>query len=129
MSSNQKQPVECGCGKTFEWTLWESINVTTDPDLKESLLNGTLNVVVCPYCGLLFYYERFLLYHDEKKRYLFYVYNHDCEEDKEVLKKKAVADCRAIRDKSEKHEIFSDYRIEVFFGLDNLVKFLKEEEL
>ena len=127
MSSYQKQNVKCSCGKDFEWDLWDSVNVTTDPDLKEMLLNGQMNVVVCPYCGLLFYYEKFLLYHDEKKRYLFYIYNHDCKEDREILREKAKDEYETIRQKS-KNTVFVDYKIEIFYGLDELVEFVKNEE-
>ncbi|MDD5687140.1 MAG: CpXC domain-containing protein [Elusimicrobia bacterium] len=127
MSYSNKQNVECSCGKEFEWDLWDSINVTTDPDLKEMMLNGLLNVVVCPYCGLLFYWERFLLYHDEKKRYLFYVYNHDCKDNRDELREKAKIDYETVKQKSD-NMFLADYKIEVFFGLDELVEFIKNEE-
>ena len=127
MSYSQKQDVVCSCGKGFEWDLWDSVNVTTDPDLKEQILNGLMNVVVCPYCGLLFYYEKFLLYHDEKKKYLFYVYAHDCEETKDEMRKKANDDYELVK-KQSTDNIFADYKIEVFTGLDELVEYLRKEE-
>ena len=127
MSFCQKQEIRCSCGKKFEWNLWDSVNVTEDPDLKEMILDGQMNVVVCPSCGLLFYFEKFLLYHDEKKRYLFYVYEHDCENDRAELKKKAAGDYETVK-KQSSGAVFTDYKIEVFFGLDELVRFLREEE-
>lgn len=127
MSFCQKQEIKCSCGKEFEWELWDSVNVTTDPDLKEMILDGQMNVVVCPYCGLLFYFEKFLLYHDEKKRHLFYIYKHDCKDDRMDLKKKAICDYETVK-KQSSDTVFTDYKIEVFFGLDELVQFLREEE-
>ena len=128
MSFCQKQEIRCSCGKEFEWDLWDSVNVTTDPDLKEMILDGQMNVVVCPYCGILFYFEKFLLYHDEKKRHLFYIYHNDCKDDRTDLKKKAICDYETVK-KQSSDTVFTDYKIEVFFGLDELVKFLREEEL
>lgn len=127
MSFCQKQEIKCSCGNVFEWDLWDSVNVTTDPDLKEMILDGQMNVVVCPSCGLLFYSEKFLLYHDEKKRYLFYVYNHDCKETREELKKKANCDYEAVKKQSD-DAVFTGYKIEVFIGLDELVQFLRGED-
>ncbi|OGS45524.1 MAG: hypothetical protein A2539_10180 [Elusimicrobia bacterium RIFOXYD2_FULL_34_15] len=127
MSFSQKQIVTCECGHEFEWDIWSSINVTRDPDLKETLFNGLLNVVVCPFCGIFFYFETFILYHDEKKKYLFYIYNHDCPEDKTKLTQKAKEDCELVNQKAEK-KIFLDYKVEVFFGLDEVLEFLKKEE-
>ncbi|MFH1540366.1 MAG: CpXC domain-containing protein [Elusimicrobiota bacterium] len=127
MSFCQKREIKCFCGKEFEWELWDSINVTTDPDLKDVILNGQMNVVVCPFCGVLFYYEKFLLYHDEKKRYLFYVYEHNCKEDKTKLKEKANCDYETVK-KQSNNTVFTNYKVEVFFGLDELIQFLNEKE-
>ena len=127
MSVSEKHNITCRCGKKFEWDIWSSVNVTKDPDLKDLLFDGLLNVVVCPFCGDLFYYENFILYHDEKKHYLFYVYNHDCAESKVDLVKKAKYDCEFVNQKADK-KIFVGYKIEVFFGLDELVEFLRREE-
>ena len=100
MSTNAKHNIKCGCKKEFEAVLWDSVNVTKDPDLKRVLLNGELNVVVCPSCGLLFYVDKFIIYHDEKKKYFFYVYTHDCEEDRASLEGRMKADYELLTQKA-----------------------------
>jgi len=127
MSTRAKQNVKCLCERKFEVDLWDSVNVTKNPELKKVLLNGELNVVVCPSCGLLFYAEKFLIYHDEKKKYLFYIYCHDCQDDRPMLLKKLNADYELLRQKSG-GAFLSDYKMDIFIGLDELVQFLHEDE-
>jgi len=65
-----KESVEAkcpACGEESSTTVWRSMNVTQDPDAKELLLAGTVNVFQCPKCG----YESMLdidfLYHDMER--------------------------------------------------------------
>jgi len=127
MSTCEKHNIRCSCEREFEADLWDSINVTKDPDIKRTLLNGELNVVVCPSCGLLFYVEKFLIYHDEKKKYLFYIYSHDCDEDRESLRVKLRADCDLLNENSG-GTFLNGYNTDVFIGLDELVLFLREND-
>jgi predicted RNA-binding Zn-ribbon protein involved in translation (DUF1610 family) len=57
------------CGEEATATVWRSMNVTLDPDAKELLLAGDVNVFRCPKCG----YESLLdidfLYHDMEKKF------------------------------------------------------------
>jgi hypothetical protein len=68
VSSRGRYPLTCACGASFEADLWDSLNVTLDPDLKEQLLAGKVNVVTCPECGAEAFVEKDLLYHDLERR-------------------------------------------------------------
>ena len=61
------------CGKVFSATIWLSVNSTLSPELKEQVLDGTLNVVNCSHCGLTAASPELLLYHDMEKRLMFYI--------------------------------------------------------
>ena len=53
--------------------MYESINVRTEPALRERLLANRVNVVECSGCGLEFRVDKPLLYHDPVRRFLLYL--------------------------------------------------------
>ncbi|CAN5796793.1 hypothetical protein BH11MYX3_BH11MYX3_42130 [soil metagenome] len=61
--------VSCpGCGTPHEVTLVQSINTRTDPDAKQKLLAGELNVLVCD-CGRVTQLAANVLFHDPDADY------------------------------------------------------------
>ena len=65
MSSMSPQVLKCPkCGKKQETILWDSINVTLDPDLKKKLYAGEINMFECKKCGEKAFVNSPLLYHD-----------------------------------------------------------------
>jgi Zn ribbon nucleic-acid-binding protein len=77
MSVRETVEAKCpACNEESQVSIWRSMNVTLDPDAKELLLAGNVNVFQCPKCG----YESLLdvdfLYHDMEKRFCvqFYPY-------------------------------------------------------
>lgn len=63
MSRKSLEMVQCpSCGKDFEVEIYNSINVSLDPELRESLISGDLNSVKCP-CGHNVTLKFPLLYH------------------------------------------------------------------
>lgn len=57
--------VSCSkCGSSFEATAYQSINVASDPQLKERVRDGSLFVAECPYCGTRNLLKYNTLYHD-----------------------------------------------------------------
>lgn len=68
MSLPRKETIECPkCRSTKEMSVWSSVNVTTDPDLKPKLLDGSLLRFQCR-CGYSCKIECDFLYHDMNKR-------------------------------------------------------------
>src|SRR5438552_3618111 len=60
--------------------VWSSLNVREDPELKELLLGGEVNMMECKACREVFYAEHFLLYHDPDSELLAFVYPQSYEE-------------------------------------------------
>lgn len=57
--------VKCSkCGSSFEAASYQSINVASDPQLKERVRDGSLFVAECPYCGTRNLLRYNTLYHD-----------------------------------------------------------------
>lgn len=72
MSLNTQEKVRCPkCGELNDITLWQSVTVSDSDDLKQELLRGRLNVLVCTSCGVKALVPTPLLYHDEAKKLMF----------------------------------------------------------
>ena len=65
MSSNHQEVVNCPrCSSEHTFIVWDSVNVTVDPHLKQSLVNGELTTFHCPNCSTETHLEFNCLYHD-----------------------------------------------------------------
>jgi predicted RNA-binding Zn-ribbon protein involved in translation (DUF1610 family) len=65
MSENTPHRLECPrCGNAQGVLVWESINVTIDPELKQNLFDAEINVFKCESCGNQAMINVPLLYHD-----------------------------------------------------------------
>jgi len=66
---------ECGQVQTVD--IWDSINVTHDPQLREKLFKNEINVFLCDHCGA--FYDSLLdwLYHDMEKKIMIFVQHSD----------------------------------------------------
>jgi hypothetical protein len=57
------------CGNRQETPLWHSINVNLNPELRERLFNGDVNIFKCESCNTIAFIGQPLLYHDMKRHY------------------------------------------------------------
>ena len=70
MSRSRRIALFCpGCGMQLQAELWESVNVTVDPDLRVRLFRRELNVVHCVTCDSSVALPVPLLYHDSARRF------------------------------------------------------------
>ncbi|MFZ1319994.1 MAG: CpXC domain-containing protein [Ignavibacteria bacterium] len=74
--------LECDYQNNVE--LYESVNVTIDPDLKEKILDDSFKKFVCENCKFESKLEYGFMYHDMEKQIMI-VYNPDKEYLKEVI--------------------------------------------
>ena len=89
MSINKKISVVCPkCGGLNEVTVWSVITVSDSPDLKNDLLSGKINILICADCGQRALLPDTLLYHDEKEKLLISFTPCGSEEVKEDMRKK-----------------------------------------
>ena len=58
------------CGEEFDFDVYESVNVTLDPNLKEKVLDGSIFAPVCPKCGHFEVLIHPFLYHDMEKGFM-----------------------------------------------------------
>lgn len=70
MSRQHQTDLECPkCNTIVTTTLWSSLNVSDDPELKDNLLNGEINLFQCTQCNREAYVAIPFLYHDMKSQF------------------------------------------------------------
>jgi hypothetical protein len=73
MSAQNTYTIHCPrCGQDSAVQLYESINVKTDPALKEALMRNRINQVTCPGCAFEFRVDKQLLYSDPDRRLMIF---------------------------------------------------------
>ena len=128
VSTFNERDVTCEkCGEDFKGTIWTAIHAGQDPELKELLLGGELNILFCPHCAHTFYFEHFLLYQDPRLGIVAYVYP-PAEEYRRtelgVLMKRSFSDAQESLDPKDR----LPYGPSLFFGLDELQARIRQEE-
>ena len=74
MSKSHVEKINCKhCGKEIELTIWDSVNATLDPDLREKLIvRGDFYEYKCPHCGMVETNTYPILYHDMERKFMVY---------------------------------------------------------
>lgn len=85
MSKSTTIQVNCPrCGYQSPMTVWDSINVDLDPELKEKYLSGELFQTECEVCGLKFLSPFPTIYHDMEHRFMLFCSYFKDDEEKEI---------------------------------------------
>jgi len=114
------------CGEEFRGTVWTGVHVGVDPELKELLLGGELNMVMCPKCSHVAYHEHFLIYQEPTDELIAYVYPENQEEQRDELTqmmKKGFLEAQDVFPPDQR----VSYEPIILFGLEALVEILHEE--
>lgn len=128
MSHLTAQEIACpSCKQPNEVELWTVMNVREDPELKDLLLGGEINMVECVSCKDVFYAESFVLYHDPDNEILAFVYPSDKKELGDLLVEKTMADFNKEQSEAPAERKIS-YQPASFFGLNELVQFVEKDE-
>jgi hypothetical protein len=78
MSRKEALTLNCPeCGEPQQTVVWHSLNVTLDPEAKQELFEGRLNVLSCGGCGSTFKLDSPLLYHDMERGFAIQYYPPD----------------------------------------------------
>jgi transcription elongation factor Elf1 len=76
MSVNRVVETSCPrCEKKLKVVIWDSINAQINPEAKQALLNGEINVAHCSLCGSEYLMKVDLLYHDMDKGFCVQYFN------------------------------------------------------
>lgn len=105
--------------------VWSIVNVKEDPELKDLLLGGELNMAECTSCKEIFYAEGFVLYHDSENEILAFVYPYEARKQREEYETKTQRDFENLQ--ASQANAFP-YGPLTFFGLDELVRLIEDED-
>ena len=87
MSKLTPHDLQCPhCGNEQETRVWDSLNVTLDPELKEKLYRGEVNQFECEKCGQKTFIDAPLLYHDMTQKFCVQYYPPNALKDTDFLK-------------------------------------------
>jgi len=128
MSSFNELDITCEeCGEEFKGTVWTAVHAKQDPELKEVLLGGELNLVMCPKCSHVAYQDHFVLYQDPAAELVAYIYPPAQEGDDDFLKATMMTNFKEAQEVYPPKER-KDYDPILVFGLETFVEMMQEEE-
>lgn len=88
MSKMRVHNLECpDCGNKQETTVWDSVNVKLDPDLKKKLFDAQINVFSCEKCGKKTFINAPLLYHDMTQQFCVQYYPPESLDQREFFRR------------------------------------------
>ncbi len=115
------------CGEEFRGTVWTAIHAQQDPELKELLLGGEMNLLACSHCGKTNFFENFLLYQDPALDLVAYVYPQADEAREAELRPLMEQGFKEVQETFPLKERFRRPP-QLFFGLAALVEVIRAEE-
>ncbi len=128
MSTFNEIDISCpNCGHEYKGIVWTAIHSTQDPELKDLLLGGEINLLMCPDCAHVAYQDHFILYQDPAAELIAYIYPHAQQTDEEFLRAATVAnfqEAQAVYDPKDR----KDYDPQLVFGLDTFVAMMQKED-
>jgi len=72
MSKNHKMEIQCPkCHRRSSFTIWDSVNVSLNPELKEKIIDQSLFNFNCPSCRTDALVQYPLIYHDMDRKLWF----------------------------------------------------------
>jgi hypothetical protein len=127
MTISNIEEIKCPNGHIFEAELLSALSVSDNPELKEALIAGEINLVSCPRCGEMFYAECFILYHDSKNEIIAFVYPLSFQNQVAQCKMKMRKEfALALENFEEKQKI--TYEPFLLFGVEDLLALLRSEQ-
>lgn len=98
MSTENYRNIKCPhCHQEFEARFWTVVRGDIDIELKDMILRGDFNTLLCPNCSNIFFYEDNFIYLDPKAQLLIFVIP-SYEKGKTELIEKLDEDYRAIKE-------------------------------
>lgn len=128
MSFLVTEPIDCPhCTDETNAEIWSIVNVQEDPELRDLLIGGELNMVSCEHCSKVFFAERFLIYHDSEAELMAFVYPFDHASERARWEEKTRLDFAQTQAASSEERRIT-YAPLTLFGMDELLRVVEEDE-
>ena len=70
MTDSKNLGLKCPkCGEKVNITIWNTLNITLNPELKEELFQGRINIFHCQKCKFVVQFPNTFMYHDMKRKF------------------------------------------------------------
>ncbi|MEF3279421.1 MAG: CpXC domain-containing protein [Elusimicrobiota bacterium] len=127
MSIENYRIVKCPhCLTEFEAKFYSVVRGDIDLDLKDLIINGEFNLLICPNCGKMFTYEDNFIYLDPKARLFVFVMPEYYETQEEIVKK-LKTDYQSLEGEISTQKGLKGIEPIYFFGIDKLSQLLINE--
>lgn len=120
MSIYTLDEITCRCGEIFEAELMSAMSPADDPEIKECILTGSVNLARCPKCKNTFYVERFFSYRDDASELLAFVYPLSFQNRRQDYEREMLEDLKT-------NDLKINYAPILIFGIESLIEILKIE--
>jgi hypothetical protein len=128
MSTFNELNITCpDCGEEYKGVVWTAVHAAHDPELKDILLGGELNLLMCPQCSHVAYQDHFVLYQDPAAEVVAYIYPLSQQNDEEFLRATTLANYKEAQ-AVYKPQDRKDYDPLLVFGLKTFVDMMQAEE-
>jgi len=126
MALKAKYEIRCVCNTTFIGDIIEYVFSEHDPELKDSILSGEFNLVMCPSCDQSIPVENRFLYRDEKNKLWVWVCKREEEPQRDALTEELIEKNASM----EFHFLGErkSYRKYLVFGREGLLELLLRED-
>ena len=131
MSINMPLDFKCPyCRNKQKIVIWQSINVTVNPELKNKLLAAEINQFTCEKCGKKTLLNVPLLYHDMEKKFCVQYYPPEMLNDYEFLQQFNLDGSFIMMGISKSITKLSDYiiRPHIVFDMNEMVRYVAFRE-
>jgi hypothetical protein len=115
------------CGDEYRGSIWTAVHAGQDPELKELLLGGELNLTRCTHCSKVIYQDHFVLYQDPAAELIAYVYPEAQRGEVTELEKMMLKGFREAQLVYSEKDRFR-YGPTLMFGLGSLTEMLRQED-
>ena len=115
-----------GC-EPFDVNYYCFVRADENPELKEAVLGGELNLVRCPTCGSYFHHDGEIIFLDPAGELLVFVFAAADAPRRAAMEKRMAEDYRLVKD-TLLESLKLDYPPVCVFGLDELKHLLEDEE-
>ena len=85
MCNSSEYNIKCDCGHIFKHELWDTVDVSENPELRQVALEGEINYITCPSCKRKMHTDKSFLYHDRDNRIMLWHYKESmrCQKEQE----------------------------------------------
>lgn len=125
------------CGREFAITVYDSVNASADPELRERAMSGDLFRHSCPHCKMDFMIQNPLVYSDPERKFVIWLSTEETNDDLYRLAK-PLADqgytlrrCATLAEFTEKIQIFEDGVSDIVAELakyDSFIEFIDNRQ-